>query len=320
MAEAEIKQKHKIDGLKKRFREVEGENDLLQEKLHRAQKSIKRLRLERSILLERIDKGFEHGSESDTSSDLFLHNDLTADSSKPSTNHHHHKNYKQTEKNNTATAVIKPPKKKKDPNAPKGPGNVFFVFCRQERDKVKEEFPEESIGDVTKLLGLKWKGLTKEEKLVYHDMFKREMDEYEEAMKTYKSNGAGRLPLEEDPTEELTTAESLISSPVSPNNDIIMQQQQHQQHTSRYSYHQNDRLYDQPFQNNYVADNHQSVYDSQPDFMSNNQENYLIQHHQHNHNPPIQQQPLQPTFTVDNNTAFEKPAMTNPHSAPYDHF
>ncbi|KAI8640392.1 high mobility group box domain-containing protein [Parasitella parasitica] len=206
MAE-EIKQRHKIDELKKRFRQVEGENDLLQEKLHRAQKSIKRLRLERSILLERIDKA----------------------------NRHHHKNYKQTEKNNTVTAVIKPPKKKKDPNAPKGPGNVFFLFCRQERDKVKEEFPEESIGDVTKLLGHKWKGLTKEEKLVYHDMFKREMDEYEEAMKTYKK--------------------SLISSPVSINNDITMQQQQ------------------QPPRDDY-----------------------------------------------HNNNAFEKPVITNPPSAPYDHF
>lgn len=43
---------------------------------------------------------------------------------------------------------------------------MFFVFCRQERDKIKEENPEESIGDVTRLLGLKWKGLTKEEKMV----------------------------------------------------------------------------------------------------------------------------------------------------------
>ncbi|KAG1090591.1 hypothetical protein G6F42_019655 [Rhizopus arrhizus] len=75
MAE-EIKQKLKMDELKKRFREVEGENDLLQEKLNRAHKSIKRLRLERSILLERIDKGFENGSDSDTNYDSLSQNDL----------------------------------------------------------------------------------------------------------------------------------------------------------------------------------------------------------------------------------------------------
>lgn len=60
----------------------------------------------------------------------------------------------------------KAPRKKKDPNAPKGPGNVFFLFCRLERDKVKDAFPQESLGDVTKLLGQKWKGLTREEKQV----------------------------------------------------------------------------------------------------------------------------------------------------------
>jgi hypothetical protein len=35
-----------------------------------------------------------------------------------------------------------------------------------ERDKIKVENPEENIGDVTRLLALKWKGLTKEEKKV----------------------------------------------------------------------------------------------------------------------------------------------------------
>lgn len=81
--------------------------------------------------------------------------------------HHHHAkhNAKQLNQPNTTT-VIKPPKKKKDPNAPKGPGNVFFLFCRLQRDKIKVENPEENIGDVTKLLGLKWKALPKEEKQV----------------------------------------------------------------------------------------------------------------------------------------------------------
>jgi hypothetical protein len=63
--------------------------------------------------------------------------------------------------------AVKPPKKKKDPNAPKGPGNVFFLFCRLQRDKIKDEHPEErSLGEVTKLLSAKWKGLDKEEKKV----------------------------------------------------------------------------------------------------------------------------------------------------------
>lgn len=63
-------------------------------------------------------------------------------------------------------AANKPQRKKKDPNAPKGPGNVFFLYCRLERDKVKDEFPTENLGEVTRLLGQRWKGLTKDEKKV----------------------------------------------------------------------------------------------------------------------------------------------------------
>ncbi|KAI9353989.1 hypothetical protein BD770DRAFT_138502 [Pilaira anomala] len=167
----EIKNRIKLDELKKRFRSAEEENDLLQEKLLRAQKSIKRLRLERSLLLDRIDNSpFGVLDDSDTGSDLLLHNELIE-------KHNTKNSYPTHNNNNNNTTVIKPPKKKKDPNAPKGPGNVFFLFCRLQRDKIKDENPEENIGDVTKLLGLKWKGLPKEEKQVYYDTFKKEMED-----------------------------------------------------------------------------------------------------------------------------------------------
>jgi non-histone protein 10 len=58
--------------------------------------------------------------------------------------------------------INKPQRKKKDPNAPKGPGNVFFLYCRLERD----EHPTENLGEVTRLLGQKWKSLSKEDKTV----------------------------------------------------------------------------------------------------------------------------------------------------------
>ncbi|KAG0744436.1 hypothetical protein G6F57_003099 [Rhizopus arrhizus] len=177
----DFKHKTKYDELKKRYRAIEEENEILEQKLCKARRHIKRLRLERSLLLERVDK-VNNDHHSDSGSEI-LHNDFEK-----------HKNIK--------------PKKKKDPNAPKGPGNVFFLFCRMERDKIKVENPEENIGDVTRLLALKWKGLTKEEKKVYYDTFKKEMDEYEEAMKSYK--------------------EGLIDSPPHIQNDIpIIQHQQH---------------------------------------------------------------------------------------------
>ncbi|KAI9476187.1 MAG: hypothetical protein EXX96DRAFT_576128 [Benjaminiella poitrasii] len=259
MAE-EIKRKIKFDELRKRYREVEEENDLLQEKLRQAQKNIKRLRLEKTILLERIDKGYSHHyadnhSDSDTSLDILANNDfmdMKHNFGLSSKHKHNHFN-----KNNTsATTVIKPPKKKKDPNAPKGPGNVFFLFCRMEREKIKDENPEENLGDVTKLLSVKWKGLSKEDKQIYYDTFKKEMEEYEEAMKTYKSNASnGNLNITDennqrrsqsiDPaaTEDSVKVESLASSSVitSPEDSTTLNLPQ-----------ENDMLYS----NNGIHDNH----------------------------------------------------------------
>lgn len=83
------------------------------------------------------------------------------------------------------------PRKKRDPNAPKGPGNVFFLYCRMERDNIKDEVPNESLGEVTRLLGQKWKALTKEQKQKYYDIYKREQEEYETAMKSYTAAGGG---------------------------------------------------------------------------------------------------------------------------------
>ncbi|CAO3697377.1 unnamed protein product [Rhizopus stolonifer] len=114
----------------------------------KAHKRMKRLRLEKSILLDRADK-LNNGPQSSSYSFTILQDDS----------------------------------KKKDPNAPKGPGNVFFLFCRMERDKIQVEKPKENVSEVNKLLALKWKLMTKEQKKVYYDFFKKEMKEYEDSMK-----------------------------------------------------------------------------------------------------------------------------------------
>jgi hypothetical protein len=163
----------------------------------------------------------------------------------------------------------------------------------------------------------------------YYEIFRKEMDEFEEAMKIYRSNDSGNLPLDEentqrsqsveDPVEELVIAESLMSSPVlaastspvSTNTDIIMQQQ------TQNNYHQNEHLYDHRFQNSFMVDNnHHQLYESQPNFVSNSQENHLIQQHSHHHHHPIQQQPLQPTYVMENNNAFGKPVTAHPPPPP----
>ncbi|KAI9316191.1 hypothetical protein BX666DRAFT_1948344 [Dichotomocladium elegans] len=160
MTEAD-KYKDKYRDLKRRIREIEDENDVLNIRIHKARKSINRLRLERTFLLERMEK-MQNGRESDQSdgvSDLLSHDGIDLGI---------------RFRGKRARIADKTPRKKKDPNAPKGPGNVFFLFCRLERDKVKDAFPQENLGDVTKLLGQKWKNLTKEGKQAREIERKRE--------------------------------------------------------------------------------------------------------------------------------------------------
>ncbi|KAI9279017.1 hypothetical protein BC943DRAFT_332032 [Umbelopsis sp. AD052] len=171
------KYRQRYKELKKRIRDIEEDNDILHVRLHKARKNIGRLRLERSFLLERIERVHERSDidsdESDGMSDALSHDGLDF-------HHPQHMSRKPVMR-----IFEKPQRRKKDPNAPKGPGNVFFLYCRLERDKIKDEFPNENLGDVTKLLGQKWKSLSKDGKQKYYDLYRKEQEEYEVAMKTY---------------------------------------------------------------------------------------------------------------------------------------
>lgn len=187
--------KRKYKELKKRIRDIEDDNDTLNVRLTKAKKHINRLRLERSVLLERLERSTDYiddGSDSNSDiSDAGGGHSLLADiksrhepksASTLNASHDHGPRQK--------GADSKPARKKKDPNAPKGPGNVFFLYSRMERDKIKDEYPGENQGDLTRILGQKWKNLTKDEKQKYYDIYKKEQEEYEEAMKSYTASGS----------------------------------------------------------------------------------------------------------------------------------
>jgi HMG (high mobility group) box len=48
-------------------------------------------------------------------------------------------------------------KAKKDPNAPKGAKSAYMFFVQENREKIKEESPDISFGEMGKALGEKWK-------------------------------------------------------------------------------------------------------------------------------------------------------------------
>lgn len=85
-------------------------------------------------------------------------------------------------------------RKKKDPNAPKRPLSAFFVFCGEERPKVKEANPSYGIGDIAKELGRMWERCPNKEK--FEALARADKERYEKANALYKKEGAKRLKTE----------------------------------------------------------------------------------------------------------------------------
>ncbi|EFP78745.1 Non-histone chromosomal protein 6 [Puccinia graminis f. sp. tritici] len=77
-------------------------------------------------------------------------------------------------------------KKEKDPNAPKRPLSAYMYFSQDWRERIKTENPDVSFGEIGRLLGLKWKGLSEEEKKPYEDMASRDKKRHEAEKAEYE--------------------------------------------------------------------------------------------------------------------------------------
>lgn len=94
-----------------------------------------------------------------------------------------------------------------DPNAPKRPVNTFFLFCQMQRDAIKEERSEllpgsdqaGELSNITKVLGLRWKNLSDQERKVYKDLFQEKIVQYQAEMSTYMKLSADAALQEDNP-------------------------------------------------------------------------------------------------------------------------
>ncbi|CDH60131.1 hypothetical protein RO3G_16621 [Lichtheimia corymbifera JMRC:FSU:9682] len=187
-----LRQKYNL--LKKRVREIEEDNDAIHLKLTKAMRQIKRLRVERIVLLEELDQSRRrdgkrvNAASSDSEGEV---SDSGLAISLKTSNASNTTGRKRGGPGKSRAANSKQPqeRKKRDPNAPKGPGNVFFLYCRMERDNIKDQLTSDNLGEATRLLGQKWKALSKEEKQVYYDMYNKEQKEFEQAMELYNASG-----------------------------------------------------------------------------------------------------------------------------------
>ena len=91
--------------------------------------------------------------------------------------------------------VQKPNQKSiKDPNAPKKPLSAYFLFNREERLKVKADFPDYAICDVAKEVGRRWATINPAVKLSYEERYKDSRRVYEQEMQAFKPHKKKKDP------------------------------------------------------------------------------------------------------------------------------
>jgi len=93
----------------------------------------------------------------------------------------------------------KPPKKgaDRDPNMPKRPSSAFFIYSSEVRDKVRQDNPGISFGNLSKHIGNLWKEMDPEEKQRFLNLEREDKDRYQEEMKEYRRQAG----LPEKPTK-----------------------------------------------------------------------------------------------------------------------
>ncbi|ORY91911.1 high mobility group box-domain-containing protein [Syncephalastrum racemosum] len=75
-------------------------------------------------------------------------------------------------------------------NGPKRALSAYMFFSQENRQKVVEEHPNASFGEVGKILGSKWKGLTEEEKGPYNAKSQADRKRYEDEKAEYDEAAA----------------------------------------------------------------------------------------------------------------------------------
>lgn len=177
-------------------------------KLERAKRAIDRLKLERKILLEYLEKLSSHPDSNidnyatDASEDRLVDSNLAAATTQPTsqiprpqqqqqpTPTQQQKKSKQPKSQTTTAATTKKRKTShgpKDPNAPKRPANAFVVYSQMARDRVRQENPEMSKTEIARQLGAEWKALDSSEKRQYYDIFEQQKTKYEQEKRIYDS-------------------------------------------------------------------------------------------------------------------------------------
>jgi len=86
-------------------------------------------------------------------------------------------------------------KKAKDPSKPKRAMSSFMYFANEQRQGVRDKFPDIKITEIGKKLSEMWKALTVEEKQRYIDLAEKDKQRYMAEMEIYKKKAETPVPI-----------------------------------------------------------------------------------------------------------------------------
>lgn len=177
----ELKFRQKCKDLKRRINEVEESNELATLAISRTKTSIRRLRLEHSILLERLEQNAiqfpENFEDMSPPPSPILD---SQDKLKPTGN--------KRSKKDKESKFSETKQKIRDPDLPKRPTNAYLIFCELEKERIKQTSGDQSLSSIPELgksLVEAWKNLDDEGRKPYHKIYEEDKERYQREMAAY---------------------------------------------------------------------------------------------------------------------------------------
>lgn len=151
---------------KRRLEELKDQNVVLGLAIQRSRLSVKRLKLEYGVLLERLESRIELDPELNCEDPLptlasFKQELLTKPFRKSKIKRHK--------------------VKERDPNMPKRPTNAYLLYCEMNKERIRQN----GSLDVTRDLAEGWKNLNEQDRKPYYKLYSEDRERYQMEMEIY---------------------------------------------------------------------------------------------------------------------------------------
>ena len=155
-----------VEEKKRRLEELKDQNVVLGLAIQRSRLSVKRLKLEYGVLLERLESRIELDPELNCEDPLptlasFKQELLTKPFRKSKTKRHK--------------------VKERDPNMPKRPTNAYLLYCEMNKERIRQT----GSLDVTRDLAEGWKNLNEQDRKPYYKLYSEDRERYQMEMEIY---------------------------------------------------------------------------------------------------------------------------------------